>query len=253
MTHDVTATLIGGPTVLLRYAGLTILTDPTFDAPGTIDGLAKLAGPAIASADLPAIDLALASHDHHADNLDVEGLRVAKGATMALTTTKGALRKEGLAALDPGETAVMQGDVEVHVTAVRAQHGPWPLSISLGPVIGFVLQAEGWPTVYFSGDNSSVAVARGVAKEFRDVSIAMLCMGAARVPARFPWPFTLDARRAAAVARLWPSATIVPVHWDSWGHFTEPREAALPGLERRGLLPRTVVLEAGVETTLPVG
>lgn len=248
--NTVTATLIGGPTVLLRYAGLTILTDPTFDPPGPIDGLAKLEGPAVASADLPPIDLALVSHDHHADNMDVEGLRVALAATLALTTAKGALRKKGLTGIQPGETVVVQGDVEVSVTAVRGQHGPWPLSLYLGPVIGFVIRAEGWPTVYFSGDSSSLALARGVAADFPDVGIAILCLGAARVPARFPWPFTLDARRGAAVAALWPDATVVPVHWDSWGHFTEGREAALPVLERSGLLGRTVVLEPGAATAL---
>ena len=83
------------------------------------------------------------------------------------------------------------------------------------------------------------------------MTVAILCLGAARVPAWFPWPFTLDARRGAAVAGLWPDATVVPVHWDSWGHFTEPHDAALPVLEKHGVLGRTVVLEPGVETTLP--
>jgi len=71
-----TFTLIGGPTVLIAYGGMHILTDPTFDPPGehprpgTPVVLRKLAGPAMAPAELPPIDLVLLSHDHHADNLD---------------------------------------------------------------------------------------------------------------------------------------------------------------------------------------
>ena len=72
-THP-TLRLIGGPTALISYGGLSLLTDPTFDPPGehprpgTAVVLRKLAGPALAAADLPPIDAVLLSHDHHADN-----------------------------------------------------------------------------------------------------------------------------------------------------------------------------------------
>ena len=44
-----TLTLIGGPTVLIEFDGLRLLTDPTFDPPGDYQGgvlLKKTAGPA---------------------------------------------------------------------------------------------------------------------------------------------------------------------------------------------------------------
>ena len=76
---DVRLTHIGGPTVLIEVGGWRLLTDPTFDPPGrryffgwgTVSR--KLAGPAIAAADLPPIDAVLLSHDHHGDNLDAAG------------------------------------------------------------------------------------------------------------------------------------------------------------------------------------
>ncbi len=43
-------TLIGGPTALLEIGGLRVLTDPTFDPPGSYTGavtLTKLTGPAL--------------------------------------------------------------------------------------------------------------------------------------------------------------------------------------------------------------
>lgn len=73
-------THIGGQTILIRHAGLNLLTDPTFDAPGEypVGGgrtLVKLAGPAVPAEDLGRIDVVLLSHDQHADNLDNRGRR----------------------------------------------------------------------------------------------------------------------------------------------------------------------------------
>ena len=37
LVHNFIITLIGGPTVLMELAGLRILTDPTFDEPGSYE------------------------------------------------------------------------------------------------------------------------------------------------------------------------------------------------------------------------
>ncbi len=248
MTSSVNLTLVGGPTVVLRYAGLTVLTDPTFEPPGPHSGLSKTEGPALAPDELGAVDLVLVSHDHHPDNLDDAGRDIALGAGLALSTMKGAERVPGLVGMRPGDTRIVPGKPAVTVTAVAAQHGPRVLTPVLGPVIGFILRAEGWPTVYFSGDNSSVAVAGRIARDHPDVALALLCMGSAKVANRGTAPLTLDVSRAARVAAFWPAATIVPIHVDGWAHFTEQRADALAGLERRGLGERLVNLQRGVET-----
>src|SRR5689334_24431558 len=99
MTDDpTTLTLIGGPTALITYGGLRILTDPTFDPPGdyprpgTQVVLYKLAGPSIPLAELLPIDLVLVSHDHHSDNLDHSGREMLSQAHNVLTTGAGAER-----------------------------------------------------------------------------------------------------------------------------------------------------------------
>jgi L-ascorbate metabolism protein UlaG (beta-lactamase superfamily) len=250
MTSPVRLTLIGGPTVVLRYAGLTIVTDPTFDPPGPQGGLEKTEGPALAANAVGSDDLALVSHDHHPDNLDQSGRELALGAGLALTTAKGAERVPGLVGMRPGDTRVVSGNPDVTVTAVRAQHGPRHIAPHTGPVIGFILRAEEWPTVYFSGDNASVAVAGRIAQDHPDVTLALLCMGSAKVVNRGTSPLTLDASRAARVAAFWPEATIVPIHVDGWAHFTEQRADALAGLAKRGLADRVVALERGVETVV---
>ena len=73
----ITLTLIGGPTVLIEIDGLRLLTDPTFDPPGSYQTgpvtLHKKAGPALSINQLGRIDAILLSHDQQADNLDHAG------------------------------------------------------------------------------------------------------------------------------------------------------------------------------------
>src|SRR3954470_23485675 len=73
--HDLAATWIGHATILLRMAGLTIMTDPVFfNRVGLGMGLVtvgprRLLAPALALRKLPKLDLILISHAHF-DHLD---------------------------------------------------------------------------------------------------------------------------------------------------------------------------------------
>ena len=97
---SVRATYIGGPTVLLEVGSYTLLTDPTLDPAGTeyptaVYTLRKTEDPALATAQLPAIDAVLLSHDHHFDNLDRAGRAFVERAPVTFTTPVGAERLGG--------------------------------------------------------------------------------------------------------------------------------------------------------------
>ena len=66
-------TLVGGPTVVLDFAGLRWLTDPAFSPPGEYAGLVKTTAPALEPEAIEPIDVVLLSHEHHSDNLDPAG------------------------------------------------------------------------------------------------------------------------------------------------------------------------------------
>lgn len=245
---------VGGPTALLGYGGVRLLTDPTFDEPGTypIPGgsLVKLRGPALRPVDLGAVDAVLLSHDHHADNLDRDG-RALLGDVLAqgvpvLSTSVASERIAGVTALAPGESVAV-GDVTV--TAVVAEHGHGEVVQLLGPVIGFVLQRPGLAPVYVSGDNASVDVVRDVADAFPGIGAAVLFCGAARSE-RAPGAFTLTARDAVEVAGILAEATIVPVHADSWSHFSEGPGTLAIAFAEAGLAERLRLPAAGVSLTV---
>jgi L-ascorbate metabolism protein UlaG (beta-lactamase superfamily) len=225
-----TVQLIGGPTALLTYGGLRILTDPTFDppgdhpSPGSTIVLHKLTGPAIGADELLPIDLVLLSHDHHSDNLDDAGRELLARVTSVLTTTAGAGHLGGNAVgLEPDQTADLDGPQgAVQITAVGAEHGSPEMFEQNGPVLGFVLRGDELPTVYVSGDNASVDVVREIAIEHGPFDIALLFAGGAQVPER--WGdhvlLTLDAKRAAEAAAVLTPAAIVPIHQEGWAHLT---------------------------------
>ena len=145
-------THIGGPTALIEVGGWRLLTDPTFDPAGGSyrfgwgTGSRKLTGPAIAAAELGAIDAVLLSHDHHDDNLDAAGRALLPSAGTVVTTVAGAKRLGGDArGLEPWATTRLEARAgrPIEITATPCRHGP-PLSRPIvGDVIGFALQLGG--------------------------------------------------------------------------------------------------------------
>lgn len=257
-TTPLTATLVGGPTLRLAYAGRTFLTDPTFDEPRDYPGgitLHKLTGPAVPVEQVGPVDVVLLSHDQHADNLDEAGRALLPRVPVVLSTPLAASRLPGVIGLEPWshtDLPAAEGLPGVRVTAVPAQHGPVGCEPLSGPVTGFVLQADAHPTVYVSGDNASVDVVQQVADRFADIRLALLFAGAADV-GRFPGhPVTLDAVRALAAAEVLAGALLVPVHTEGWAHFTQTADDLRRAFAGSPAEARLRVLTRGAQTVLEV-
>ncbi len=237
-----TFTYLGGPTGILEYAGKRFITDPTFDAPQSYAAagettLVKTVGPAIERADIGHIDVVLLSHHAHKDNLDYEGLElIATGIpTLSTTDAAGDLFGGSVIGLDSWETWELDG---VSITAVPALHGPPGSERLVGEVTGFVLEADGEPTVYVSGDNASIPLVEQIAGRFPDVTIAILFAGAARVPG-INAALTLSSQDAARAASILAASTVIGVHTEDWEHFSESRAQLEEAFAETGLLAAT--------------
>ena len=227
-----TVTVLGGPTALIRLAGWTLLTDPTFDAAGTEyqDGpvtVRKTADPALKPAQLPTLDAVLVSHTGHLDNLDTAGRTVASGASAVLTTVAGAEDLGGAAVgLEPWQTRTlsMPGRTPLNITAVPARHGPVGTEAVTGPVTGFLLHTGDGsaPTVYVSGDTVDLDAMSALAGRYR-VDVALLHLGAAGFEAFGDIRLSLTAAQAVEARRLLGDPLVVAVHAEGWAHYTEDR------------------------------
>jgi L-ascorbate metabolism protein UlaG (beta-lactamase superfamily) len=249
----ITATHIGGPTLVLDLSGIRIVTDPTFDGPGPHPvgerTLHKLSPPAVAAADLGPADVVLLSHDQHPDNLDDAGRAFLATAGTVLSTPAAAGRIAGVRGLEPWEVVeIATPDGPLVVTAVPARHGPPGAEAFSGPVTGFVLEPAAGPTVYVSGDNASVGVVERIAERC-SVDLAVLFCGAARRPDRTE-PLTLTAADAVLAAEALGAPHVVPIHAEGWLHFTEGVGTVARAFAEAGLADRLIVLGAGVPTEL---
>jgi L-ascorbate metabolism protein UlaG (beta-lactamase superfamily) len=229
---------VGGPTALIAIGPWRLITDPTFDSPGRRyffgwgTASRKLHGPAIEFSKLVPTDAVLLSHDHHEDNLDRAGHDLLPQMGEVVTTEAGARRLgAGARGLPPWGTTVLDRDGRspIEITATPCRHGPPGSSPIVGHVIGFSLKWEGQlhGSLWISGDTVLFAGLRDVARRIR-VSAAVLNLGGVT----FPWlsgplRYTLNADEAIKLCREINPRSIIPLHFEGWKHFREPRDTAI--------------------------
>jgi L-ascorbate metabolism protein UlaG (beta-lactamase superfamily) len=245
-------TYIGGPTALLESSGVRLLIDPGFDPAGTEfrSGsyvLTRTMGPALPASALLPIDAVLLSHDHHFDNLDASGRAFLPSADRVLTTVDGAQRLGGHAVgLKPGESATVGA---LKITATPARHGPE--NGDRGPVIGFMVESPGEEgATYISGDTVLYDPLFSLAARF-EIRRALLFMGAARVAAVGPHHLTMTAHEAVELAAHMPAARIMPLHFESWAHFSEGRDVIAKAFAGAGLTERLIWGVPGKRVDIP--
>ena len=249
-------TYLGTASVLLEYGGLRIITDPVLDPPGRSYSFGPWYAPKswfvstrsykapLDVTELGALDVALISHDQHADNLDEAGRQLVSAVPFVITNPHAArrLKATGLAA---GESTTVDG---VTFTAVPARHGP-RFTPQVSQVTGFLLTAEGEPTVWISGDTVLSPELRAALPTLRaDVAI-IHCGGVTfpKAPLFGRMVFTFDAEHVVEAIELLEPRVVIPVHRNGWAHF-EPESGLRAAIDAAGLSPRTRFLELG-ETT----
>jgi L-ascorbate metabolism protein UlaG (beta-lactamase superfamily) len=247
-------TLVGGPTAVLEYAGLRWLTDPAFSPPGEYaGGLVKTTGPAIEPDALLPIDVVLLSHEHHSDNLDPAGREFLPRAERVITSLQGAEHLRGNATgLEPWASVDVEraGGTPVRVTALPAQHGPDGTDHITGPVIGFLLEADGEDRVYVAGDNASLDVVRTIAERVGPIDVAVLFAGAVQLPHRFDGAYlTLSSDRAAEATKVLGVRATLPVHFEGWSHFTQGSRELRAAFAGNSVSDRLVLAKRGETVT----
>jgi L-ascorbate metabolism protein UlaG (beta-lactamase superfamily) len=246
-------TLIGGPTALIEIGGFRLLTDPTFDAPGEYKlphvTLKKTSHPALTAEQIGRVDAVLLSHDQHADNFDHAGRAYAMQAPRLLTTIVGAKRLGGVAeGLAPGESTKLTNPAgTLTITATPARHGPAGIEPLAGDVIGFVLSLAGARPIYITGDTVWYEGVGEVARRFQ-AGLVLLFAGAAKTRGAFH--LTMDANDALDTAHAFPDATIVPLHYEGWAHFSQSGDDLVQSFKALGIGARLRLLEPGVPTAI---
>ena len=183
---EFSVTYIGHATLLLRFAGVNVLTDPMFSeraSPFRWAGPKRVRAPAIALADLPKIDAIALSHNHY-DHMDLPSLRqlrdrwdppiitgIGNGAYLATKGIRNTIE------LDWWERA--EPIAGLKLTYVPAQHWSrrrfWDTNQMLWG--GHVVECGG-ARIYFAGDTGYPGQFGEIARRLGPPDIALLPIGA---------------------------------------------------------------------------
>lgn len=249
---------VGTATVIIRFAGFTILTDPNFLHAGDHVHLGygltseRLTEPAIDIDELPAIDFCVLSHYHgdHFDQIVEEKLR----KDLPIITTEHAaeqLKEKGFMraiALETWDSALMEkGDMTVNVTSLPGQHGPGIVDFALPPVMGSILdfenaQHEKVLRLYISGDTLLINELEEIPKRFPEIDIGLFHLGGTRILGIL---VTMDDEQGVKAVKLINPKVAIPIHYNDYDVFKSPLEDFKQAAENAGLIDKIVYLAHG--------
>jgi N-acyl-phosphatidylethanolamine-hydrolysing phospholipase D len=220
---------IGHSTFLIRWGGLTILTDPMFSdfvSPLPPFGPRRYKPPALAIAQLPPIDVIIISHDHY-DHLDEPSLLLLarrfpnapvlmpKGDEV-FATNAGFRRVRGLT---PGQSVVMTG---LRLTALPADHNSGRMAFDAVHV-----QALSWSlrsdshSLFFAGDTAYAPFFRRIRAIFGRQDVALVPIGAYKPRAEVEKQHA-SPEEAARIASDLGARIAVGMHWGTFPLSPEP-------------------------------
>lgn len=256
---------IGNATVLIRYAGLTILTDPTFihmhEQTWLGYGLhtTRLVNPAIDIDKLPPLDLIVLSH-FHGDHFDQVAERNLDKSLPIVTTPDAAaeLSDRGFGntyALDTWSSlTVAKGDIRLRVTSLPGRHGP-PLSqLVLPQVMGSMLEFLSSPEtplvrIYITGDTLVIDELNEIPRRYPDIDLALLHLGGTEVLGIM---VTMDGRQGVQALRIVNPKLAIPIHYNDYDVFKSPLSDFQREVEAAGLENRVIYLYHGESHTFEV-
>jgi len=247
-----TVQFIGTATVLIRYQGFTILTDPNFLHKGDHVHLGygltaeRKTDPAITFDQLPPIDLVVLSH-FHGDHFDQLVQKRLDRAVPIVSTRQSAtsLNKLGftrVTGLNPWDhLEVSKGAQRMRVTATPGRHGPAGVAALLPKVMGSVLDfgldaARPDYRMYISGDTLVIDDIKQVPQRFPGIDLALLHLGGTRILGVVK--VTMDGKDGVRMMQVVRPRKAIPIHYNDYDVFKSPledfaREVKAAGLERQ--------------------
>lgn len=249
---------IGTATVILRYAGFTILTDPNFLHAGEHAYLgygltaARLTEPAIDIKALPRIDFCILSHYHgdHFDHIAEQQLR----KDLPIITTEHAvseLKSRGFTAataIGTWESVTLEKNgARVQVTAMPGKHGPPIVEKALPAVMGSMLEFQ--PAagqiplrVYITGDTVVFDDLEEIPLRYPEIDLALFHLGGTRIMGML---LTMDAEQGVEAIRIIEPREVVPIHYNDYEVFKSPLEDFKAAVNAAGYQERIRYLAHG--------
>lgn len=242
--------LIRHATLWLDYAGVTFLVDPMFSEQGVNPPIANsgddrrnplvpLPEPKLDQWLRP--DAVLVTHLHR-DHWDEAAAQELPKTSVILCqpTDRETISGAGFTDITEVAPSVAFRGVTIHRTG--GQHGTGEIGQKMGQVSGFVLQADGEPTLYLAGDTIWCDEVKTALDAFKP-EMTIVNAGGARFLVGDA--ITMDEEDVIAVAGYAPYTRVVAVHMDSINHCRVTRDVLRGRLAKEELLDRVAIPEDG--------
>ena len=262
---------IGNATVLIRYAGFTILTDPTFihmhEKVNLGFGLytKRLTNPAINIEQLLPLDLVILSH-FHGDHFDQVAVRELDKSFPIVTTPHAAeeLSLRGFTnpqQLEKWESiSFVKGNIRLQIIATPGRHGPFPVAMFLPQVMGSILdfkikedddddRSSHLLRLYITGDTLVFDEIKEIPKRCPDIDLALLHLGGTRVMGIM---VTMDAKEGLEMFNIINPRKAIPIHYNDYDVFKSSLEDFKLEVKKARLEDRIHFLHHGETYTFEV-
>jgi L-ascorbate metabolism protein UlaG (beta-lactamase superfamily) len=188
--------------------GKRVVLDPWLTNPNCPPAFAKPEA-------LKPVDLILCTHGHSDHLADVASIARATGAPVVCVFEVGVyLTEKGLQGVRDMGIGGTQDVAGVRITMTQAVHSGSVVDdgriVYLGGAAGFVLRAEGMPTIYFAGDTGLFGDMKIIADIYHP-EIAFLPIGDL---------YTMGPDTAAIAAEWLRVRQVVPMHWGTFPALT---------------------------------
>ena len=248
---EVKIQLIRNATLKIAYAGQTILVDPMLSPKGAFEAFAgKERNPTV---ELPIalndivrdVDCVLLTHNHpdHWDKVAAD--RLPKDiAFFTQEADRETISGAGFINLASIVAQTSWRGIDIFRTA--GKHGSAAILRAvplLGTVSGYILKAEGYPTIYLAGDTIlNDEVKRTILTSGADIIVVN--SGGARlpVPGLEDELILMDIGQAIEVAQLASEAKIVAVHMEALDHCTVKRDDLGNAAQKSGIGPERFLI-----------
>lgn len=237
--------LLRHATLVIDSGGHRLLVDPMLGPPGSQPAIAETPNPRpnplvpLPTQPLDAVrglSAVLVTH-LHGDHFDATALGVVPRDRPILCQPRDhqMLVRAGLSATVVEDALEVDG---LSITRTGGRHGTGAIGQEMGDVSGFVIAAEGEPTLYVAGDTVwCEEVGSALAAHAPDV-VVVNAGGARFIHGD---PITMDAPDVLAVCAAAPDALIVAVHMDAMNHCTLSRADLRTALDVAGLSGRVAI------------
>lgn len=241
--------LIRSATLRIEYSGKSFIIDPYLAAKHTMPSFTgKSLNPLVDLKCSPykvidEVDMAVISH-LHSDHFDpvAQKLLPKEMPIICQPEDKPKIKAMGFSnVLSVSNRLTWNG---IMITRTHGQHGTGEVLNEMGNTSGFVFQAEGEPTIYWTGDTILCPAIMNIIRQARPKIIITHSCGAV-------WgdsiPIVMDAAQTVELCHATPDSIVIATHMDTLDHATVTRTLLRKYAEANNVLPEKLLIPEDME------